>query len=83
MAKKVTDSVAQGRKNKVSKWHIDLTGNNKVPILEKSPLDKVPPTVPAIVGVQVLHPQLRDTGPAVLSQTCHLLYKKPIIFFAQ
>ena len=38
MARKAIDSVAQERKNKVSKWHIDLTGNNKVPILEKKPL---------------------------------------------
>ena len=34
----------QGRKNKVSKRQIGWRGSNKVPSLDKSPLDKSPPT---------------------------------------
>ena len=43
MAKKAVESGTQGRKNKDLKMHIDLTGSNKVSILDKSPLDKSPP----------------------------------------
>ena len=41
MPKKATQSGAQGRKNKVLKRHIELTGSNKVPILDKSPPTEV------------------------------------------
>ena len=33
------------RKNQVLKRHVDLTGSNKVPTLDKSPLDISPPTL--------------------------------------
>ena len=45
MSKKAVKGGTQGRKNKDLKMHIDLTGSNKVSILDKSPLDKSPPTV--------------------------------------
>ena len=38
MAKKAIDSGTKGKKNKVN-----LTGTNKVPILDKCPVDKSPP----------------------------------------
>ena len=44
MSKKATKSGTQGSKNQVLKRHIDLTGSNKVPTLDKSPLDKRPAT---------------------------------------
>ena len=44
MPKKAVKSGTQGIKNKDLKMHIDLTGSNKVSILDKSPLDKSPPT---------------------------------------
>ena len=45
MPKKAVKSGTQGRKNKDLKMHIKLTGSNKVSILDKSPLDKSPPTL--------------------------------------
>ena len=45
MAKKAIDSGTQERKMFVSKRPIDLTGINKVTILDKYPVDKSPPTV--------------------------------------
>ena len=44
MTKKAIDSGTRGRKNKVLKRPIDLTGINKVPNLDKCPLGKCPPT---------------------------------------
>ena len=44
MPKKAVKSGTQGRKYTDLKMHIDLTGSNKVSILDKSPLDKSPPT---------------------------------------
>ena len=47
MPKKAVKSGTQGRKNKDIKMHIDLTGSNKVLILDKRLLDKSPPTIQA------------------------------------
>ena len=49
MPKKAVQSGTQGKKNKDLKMHIDLTGSNKVSILDKSPLDKSPPTAYRVV----------------------------------
>ena len=43
MAKKAIDSVTQGRKIKVLKRPINSTGIDKVPFLEKCPVEKSPP----------------------------------------
>ena len=43
MPKKAVKSGPQGRKNQDLKMLINLTGSNKVSILDKSPLDKSPP----------------------------------------
>ena len=50
MAKMAIDSGTQGRKNKVLKWPIDLTGN-KVTIVDKCPVKKSPPTF--LAGAEV------------------------------
>ena len=42
--KKAIDSGIQGRKKKVSKRPLDFTGINKVPIVDKCPVDKNPPS---------------------------------------
>ena len=44
MAKRANVSGTQGRKNKVLKRPIALTGINKVPILGKYPMGKCPPS---------------------------------------
>ena len=44
MAEKTTESGTQGKKNKVFKRPIDLTVINKVPTLDKYPVDKSPPS---------------------------------------
>ena len=46
MPKKAMKSGTQGRKNKVLKRYSELTGSDKVQILDKGPSDKNPPTVP-------------------------------------
>ena len=38
-----------GKENKVLKRHIYLTGSNKVPILDKCPLDKSPTSVKVFI----------------------------------
>ena len=43
-AKKATESGTQGKTNTLLERHIDLTGSNKVPPLDKYPTDNCPPS---------------------------------------